>query len=262
MGGALTAMLGRTGASGPWTPDALGGDLQAWWDPELGITFNTAPSVKWWDDVKNNRRLASNGASVAGLSVSQNGHFVMQIEALNNYMSGAYTHTGTQFMLCSMMRYKNAGSSFGRYFSHGHTATANDFGFDTVWQFARTGTTTTVAPARNGTFGSATPGYDTWFLVMMVFDGVDCRFYINGVLTGTPLAKTAAFATSNLAVCSEIDSIPGQANGQGRFGDIITMHRAPTMTEREKIEGWFCHKWGQLALLDVSHPYKTNPPTL
>lgn len=48
----------------------------------------------------------------------------------------------------------------------------------------------------------------------------------------------------------------------GQQGEQIFVSSVPTADMRQKFEGYLAHKWGTVAALDVSHPYKAGPPTL
>jgi hypothetical protein len=252
-------------ASGPWTPSSLGSDVQAWWDPGVGTTFFSGTNTQTWTDKTSNARVmntVNSGTSLIYSATGLNSLPIMESTATGRRSYATYLHTGTQFMLfAAAFKYINVGNNFGRYFSHGHTTFTNDFSQDTTWQFSRDNNTTTVGANRNGSFGTTAPGYGVWMMLMFVFDGVDCRFYVNDVLTGTPLAKTAAFNTNRLAFFFSADSTIDNDFGCGSIADVITMHRAPTTVERNKFFGWAAHRYALTGLLDAGHPYKTVAPT-
>lgn len=243
-----------------WTPDNLGSDLKAWWDPAVGVTIGGG-FITSWIDKNTSKNLDNHGTSPTRNATGLNSRPTIEFRT-NDRMTADYVHTGTQFMLVTAMEYLNSGDPFGRYFSFSNTAFSHDYDQDGAWQMSRDTSTVNIGANRNGGFGVASPGYGTWFIVMAVFDGVDCRLYINGAVAGMTLANTAAFNTTDLGICHSINTLPSNDNGEGDFGDILTMHRAPTTTERQKLEGWFAHKYALTGSLDGGHPYKSSPPTV
>jgi hypothetical protein len=249
----------------PWSPTVIVDDILAWWDPNVGVTFHSGTDVATWTDKVQSRVLnAEVGTPPTFSSTGLNSLPILTFESGSNArMYGAYVYTGIPFMCFAVMRYKDGGSAFGRYISHGNTTLTTDYQQDDTWQLSRDNLTTTIGANRNNvTFGDAAPGYDTWFMLMLVFDGTNQTMYIDDAVAGTPTANSAAFATNRLALFYSADSTLDNDFGQGRIADVITMHRAPTTSERNKFFGWAAHRYGLTSRLDVSHPYKSSPPTV
>lgn len=240
-------VIGTSAEAGEeWTPDALGTDIQAWWDPAVGVSFHSGTSVQYWVDKVNGRQLeGSLTVSPERNATGLNGLPTIDFDVSGRRMFGPYLYTGTQFTLFAIMRYANAGNAFGRYFSHGNTTLSTDYQQNDTWQLSRDNTTTTVGANRNNvTFGNTAIGYDTWFTVMVVFDGTNQTMYVNNSVAGTPSANSAAFATDRLALFYSADSGLDNDFGCGRVADIITMHRPPTADERTNFDTWASNRYG------------------
>lgn len=79
-------------------------------------------------------------------------------------------------------------------------------------------------------------------------------FRKDGVLNGSGSWTGNTFATT-----SAINNI-GKCTDQ--ISEMIIINDDVSTETREKIEGYLAHKWGLEANLDVSHPYKSEPPTV
>lgn len=47
---------------------------------------------------------------------------------------------------------------------------------------------------------------------------------------------------------------------RGDIGEVLILNSIPDTTTQHKIEGYLAHKWGLIAKLPVTHPYKTSGP--
>lgn len=249
----------------PWSPTVIVEDILAWWDPGVGVSFHSGTDVATWTDKVQSRVLnAEVGTPPTFSSTGLNSLPILTFESGSNArMYGDYVYTGVPFMCFTVMRYANAGNANGRYISHGNTTLTTDFQQSDTWSLVRNASTDEIGVNRNNaTVGSATPGYDTWIMLMVVFDGTTETLYLDDAVVGTPTSNSAAFGTNRLALFYSADSTLDNDFGRGRIADVITMHRAPTTAERNKFFGWAAHRYGLTSRLDVSHPYKSSPPTV
>lgn len=102
----------------------------------------------------------------------------------------------------------------------------------------------------------------------MDFANRTVTLYVDGAQVAQSTTMSASGgATSNTASFTEITisgnnpSSPTAAACDMVVGEIlIGGGYLPTPTEIEKLAGWAAWKWGLVANLDVSHPYKSAPP--
>ncbi len=67
-------------------------------------------------------------------------------------------------------------------------------------------------------------------------------------------------ATNRIMIGGRQQPGPGWSNS--RISEVLVMNRNTTADERERIEGYFAHKWGLAANLPVGHPFQTTAPTV
>ena len=100
---------------------------------------------------------------------------------------------------------------------------------------------------------------DTWLIRVDVFDdtGNTAGVYINGVKVeeATGVSSSSPTATENFY-------IGGRSDGYymtGQIADAVMCNTLST-TDREKLEGYWAHRFGLTGLLDSGHPYKSVAP--
>lgn len=101
--------------------------------------------------------------------------------------------------------------------------------------------------------------------------------YVNGVALANPptrgdmyaamAGKTILYAQTDLPGSWTAISPFGYNNINlfsltGQEGEFIFLVEVPSVSTRQKFEGYLAHKWGLVVNLDVSHPYKTAAPTV
>jgi hypothetical protein len=55
------------------------------------------------------------------------------------------------------------------------------------------------------------------------------------------------------------EGLVSDANGHN-IGEIVATSAELSLSDRQKLEGYYAWKWGLVANLDVGHPYKLSPP--
>lgn len=101
--------------------------------------------------------------------------------------------------------------------------------------------------------------------------GSPVSIYANGYSTAQTFAQNEAFIGAvlmnptstglNLRInksCAPNEWFPGNHD----VYEIAIVNRQDNATDRQKMEGYFAHKWGLTSKLPSDHPYKTNPPTV
>ena len=92
--------------------------------------------------------------------------------------------------------------------------------------------------------------------------------YTDGVADALPAANSwhiiGGTVEGNGADSASFMRIGGNHNGSnfpdGSLRELIVWNESIPNSERQKLEGYLAHKWGLEGNLDVSHPYKLEPP--
>lgn len=101
---------------------------------------------------------------------------------------------------------------------------------------------------------SGTDNRTGYFISSSVMNSSTVSLWLNGSQVG--LAQSAPADPTG-----QTFEILGQSATNGALGDVLIYNKELTTDERQRAEGYLAHKWGQQALLDVSHPYKAAAPT-
>jgi len=88
--------------------------------------------------------------------------------------------------------------------------------------------------------------------------GTGIKVYVDGTLRGS----VSDYTTSKLSTTEPIRFLVNRGTNtpQGILSEMI--HTRSVDSTREKIEGYLAHKYNLMSSLPISHPYKTNPPTV
>jgi hypothetical protein len=84
-------------------------------------------------------------------------------------------------------------------------------------------------------------------------------FYTNGVLrTSGTVQSGSSLVTNTLYLNSRSDRTFGSFNSY--IPEILIYNTALSVTNRQKMEGYFAWKWGFHTSLDINHPWRFDPP--
>lgn len=283
----FSVMRLRTGGAIPWTPGYLTVLPYLWYDDSTAVT-NVSGAASTWADKQNTlmdlqqttsgnrptinaadlnglRTLTFNGTSQFMITNSANGRAFSQNSSSNwafavikkasvdgsatarpILSSNADTGPVTRFQL-------GAGSSVG---ANKGTLVARRLGADSA-----------AALAGGSSLGTG------WHLLMVTMNYATRagQVWLDGVSDGSNATLTAATGTTANVTSNEQLSIGASvttSNVASAWSDITLaavlggLNGLPSTLERQKIEGWAAWRYGLQANLDVSHPYKTVPPTL
>lgn len=78
------------------------------------------------------------------------------------------------------------------------------------------------------------------------------------VVASDATGHTVSFTGNATLFCRYADWV--ESNGD--LAELIAIEGTVSTDTREKLEGYLAHKWGQAALLDAGHTYKSAAPTL
>lgn len=266
------------GSGGPWTPAALG--VSQWLNDDSSVTDAGAGACSQWNDISGNAWHFTQGTGTKRPTITPAG--------LNSRRTMAFDGGDIMGSSGATGLFQNVASGylFGLYRLGVTDGVATQRAF--YW-FSRNGSTTSrlTLGAANSTgvanapyFGGrrldtdsfSGPGSSTARAIQWVMALGVCNFatrelwlYINGGLDSSVTgAWTAGGNTSNTA--SQGVSLGGilseAAFFQGDIAEVFAGVGVPSSDSIDKTFGYAAHRWGLTSLLDVSHPYKSAPPTL
>jgi len=241
-----------------WTPDELGADLALWLDAEDTdtITLNGS-NVAQWDDKSGNGNHATQAiaasqpaygsATINGVSAIDFVQDALDIPVLGGESDWALFQiaeptvtTPSNFASIIASSVQVAGSFQIGVFDTNLTVVSNS--------------DANVAVNPTIVFGA----YETVPLIFsLTANGSGTNGFLNGALadsTAVTLRKaplTAFRIGTNRANSVRLDH---------KNGELVFVLGAISDTDRQRMEGYLAWKWGLVANLPVSHPYKIAPP--
>lgn len=276
----------RTAGALPWTPSYLTSPPVFWWDDSTTVT-NVSGAASTWSNKGAGAAAYDLQQTTAGNRPSINATGLNSLRTLtfdgtndnlvtNDANARAFSNNVGSIWVFAVVRKVNVdGSPTFRGAWQTNTGVQN---LRTGLQLGN-GTTANrvgLAARRLDADGAATIQGGTalgtgWRLVMVTMDYTNRpgTVYLDGVQDGTNATLTTAGSTS--ATTSTDQMIVGASISAGTPSSFSDMEIAamlggrnniPTTTERQKMEGWAAWRYGLTANLDVSHPYKSAPPTV
>jgi hypothetical protein len=97
-------------------------------------------------------------------------------------------------------------------------------------------------------------GLSSWHIASFHSAASSWKYYKNGVQFFTISTNTVGISSTPTI------GFFGSYYFGGMIGEIVIVNEFLSDANRQKIEGYLAWKWGLVASLDVSHPYKTAPP--
>lgn len=253
-----------------WNPSQLGADLALWLDATDAdtITLNGS-TVSQWDDK------SGNGRNVLQATASQQPTFV------SNGLNGKPTISfdGTNDILLN----QNAGSigvtNISMFMVTRYVSAALE---DLAIGVGQTGSVSQIRAFYRSTNGT-TQRFATWARdtpntslstdvggAHHIFEAVQpnsttVNLFRDGTAgTGNPYTfvggSTSPVNFNGFSIGSLQGSSVGNYYSNIQTSEAIISYTALSTTDRQKLEGYLAWKWGLVANLPVSHPYKTYPP--
>ena len=125
---------------------------------------------------------------------------------------------------------------------------------NTLTQFDGRLTSSGIGLSKSLTGGPFT-GPDIWTMIFD-YDNSFIKIYTNGIERVSTTYTTKLDTVQSLKIFT---TRSGTANVFGLFGEMI-IHEDVNDTLKSKNEGYLAWKWGLVASLPSTHPYKTSPP--
>jgi hypothetical protein len=209
-------------------------------------------STFMWEDIRTNftttRVLREN--LINGYPAMQ----LVQSGFTNPYSPG---HSGNTFTFFTVIKFN---MMFGspRFLSFGPGSSTNDASLNTAFILSGAQTSATnysLSLWRNNVqFPISSVVLGTPYLISAYFTGSSVNVGINGVYT--TFECSGDFNIQKVGVGINTFDNSGSTHATD-YGEVMTFTTVPTSVQRLTIEGYLAHKWGLLASLPESHPYKT-----
>jgi hypothetical protein len=260
----------------PWTPYEI--DTALWLDADDAATITVVSgAISQWDDKSTNGYALAQATASKRPAISAgllNGKDVIncavvsdpELEAAGSGPDFKFLHFGQATVVALARVTVNA---VGEYISTSNgtlTPARAKYGWNNGYRLETSGSEGSPALLVDGISTTLTP-LNSWNIVITTTDtaqsvvGDRAQVYINGTQR-SPSVSSFATATDtdpqrDLVVCG------GDSGWDGQIAEIITLSRVVTTDERQILEGYLAHKWGQTASLPDGHPWKVDsPPSL
>jgi hypothetical protein len=284
----MSGITGHIGLllNGAWTPSQLAVSPYLWYDDSTAVTNVSGAASTWADkqstaldlqqttagnrptinavDLNGLRTLTFNGTSQFMLTNSTNGRAFSQ-NASNNWALAVVKKTNVD----------GAGTPRPLLSSNADTGPVVRFQMGVG---ASAGANKGILAARrlgadaSGVLAGSTSVGSGWQIVIVTMNYATRagQVWLNGVSDGSSATLTAATGTTANSPASEQLSVGASvttSNVATAWGDVTLaavlggLNGLPSTLERQKLEGWAAWRYGLTANLDVTHPYKSVPPT-
>jgi hypothetical protein len=233
---------------------------QLWFDATdingNGTSVENGSSVLNWKDKSGNNRHASSAVGTPVMSnstLSKSGVFFNG----TSYLTGSYLYTGNTLSWFVLGTIQSDSDSYGRLLSFGDAA---QYDFDSTLRLnagAREALTNelimyrTQFLARDMFFTYSIP-----FMLSSILDGTNNTPFLNGT-AGTGASSSGNFGFNTFGLSASF-GLNVQRN-KGFLFEVIVFSSVLTSTQRQQIEGYLAWKWGLVANLPSTHPYKLTP---
>ena len=246
-----------------FSPIELSG-VEAWYDAsDTGTITETAGQVDQWDDKSGNGYHLTPGFSLTGPvtnSSTQNSLNVLEFNG-DSLVNDLFSHdVSSPIYIAFLVEMNNqVAEPEAQYFLW--TGTDNSTNRCAIRKRVNTSQLTEIFGKDINTnnvfvsFGNA-DGTDiskgVFNILIAKIQNSNAATYVNGTLKNT---GDSGIHNLNRFYLGHQET--GGANFYGRYAEVIAFKDG---NDREKVEGYLAHKWGQTGSLPSDHPYKNNKP--
>lgn len=249
--------VGLDGSGSPvgglWTPSNVQNDM--WWDfsdtSTITESLNLVSQVN--DKSGNVRNLSQSFASSQPITNTNtiNGLNVIAFDGSNDYLSSPIG-LGDSYTAYFLIDTTTASGRSAVYCEEPSTALTKNYLFyssgNVVYE------NFTGGPTSGNFFGLP---QDTQLLEIVQSSANSRDIDANGTLEISLIGSYTGAAVSNFSVGGRII---GANWFQSTMGEINVLNSVRSLDDRQKMQGYFCWKWGIESKLPVGHPYKDAPP--
>ncbi len=241
-----------------WEPADIGSTLRAWYPMEsLGLANNAAiATLTDSSGIGHNLTNATSGERPVYKTSVLNGLAVAEFDGSRRLFTSSFAiGSGTGFALASVYKLT----------ANGVYPMVLVYKSNTGWEMRHVNATRQpdmiVDAGASGSQSYGTPlTTDTWYIRVDVFDGVGDTTKI--FLNGSQVAVTTGVSGLSPPTSVENFYIGGRSDGYymtGQIADAVVCNTL-SVADREKLEGYWAHRFGLTGLLDAGHPYKSVAP--
>jgi hypothetical protein len=245
------------GGGGAWEPTEItSATLDAWFDPADAGSFTLSGSeiLKWYDQTGN--RYLGKWDSTAPSYLNGMIDYSSAVSGLKYF--NASTDTGIAFdiygnSVFALLVYSKNAADEQQIFS---ATSEND-----QFRIQKSDEILSVASSSSkiGNFEAVTALSDgsTYFTGLVCPSDDAAQIWLNGEIDDVSHddTPTTGHKVDSLGCREENDDI-----FKGKFGDVFYIVGNLSTDDRQKLEGYCCHKYGIEDQLPAGHPYKTSPP--
>jgi len=253
----------RFGSTTGWDPLQLSG-VEAWYDASDSNTITeTAGEVDQWDDKSGNGYHLTPGFSLTGPvtnSSTQNSLNVLEFNG-DSLVNNSFSHDVSSPIYIAFLVEMNDQVAEPEAQYYLWAGTDNSANRCAIRKRGNTAQATEIFGKDNSSsnvfvsFGNA-DGTDiskgVFNILIAKIQNSNAATYVNGTLK-----NTGDSGINNLNRFYLGHQETGGANFYGRYAEVIAFTDG---NDREIVEGYLAHKWGQTTLLPAGHPYKSIAP--
>jgi len=238
-----------------WTPANLGGTLRAWYRADT-LSGSEASAVPAWPDASENGNHATKANTTVNLHLNDlNGRNTLAFPGaalgwldVPNIYAGRIA--GAAFCILKRSAEPPANATEAGWWRFGTSASADHLPWtDSI---VYDGFCSTVRK----TYGNPGPSLTSWRVVGWQSSAGPHSIFIDGTLFNSFVGNVFA-ATSTPTIGS---SIGNTMFFKGWIAECFFLDGPPSVSNRQKSEGYAAWKWGLQANLPASHPYKSAAP--
>jgi hypothetical protein len=238
------------GGGGAWSPLDFGADLLGWWDAQDNPTITQAGGTvsQWADKSGLGKHLAQNGAQQPAYNATAMGGSrpaIVQTVGNEHLTNTSFSINAAAFTLIGVWYFTtpvNAGGRVASFWAPGQLEYDNA---SSLLILLTTNSDVDLQTYHNSltpkTFNTNLSGATPYWIIAE-FDGTDERIYVNGALSGSPVA--CALGTLSASGTFSLGNSPNFNEGYvGGVGELIAVKRSLTSGERTNLASYFA-RWG------------------
>lgn len=250
--------MGAAGQGGAWTPLQLS-FIDAWYDVSdyTTITETSGNVTALADKTSNNYDLSYVGTSPVYSSTGWDGS-LPSIEFSGSVFSALRSSVRLEEQDVTIACVYNTDDTSPNKRPFGIVSFSNSSVSKETFALAPDNTLRFDGGFANGSIASATGK----FLRVANVNSSTMYDFINGS-QNISSSVTSGLATDGYISVGEVVAVFDQASYtfDGHIAEAVVCIGTLSQSDREKLEGYFAHRWGIESSLPSSHPYKSSPPS-
>ena len=244
-----------------WTPIQL--SPSAWYDAaDSGTITLSGSNVTQWNDKSGNGRnmtVGGNSPTIATASLNGLNTIAFDNRTVTQTLIGTYNYSGTNITLAAVaFSTRGSGTTANpRIWSLNSTGNL-DYQNTQGMLMGYAGSNFALLYRNNATAAQSTVSTNAlWSFHVGTKSGGNATISSNGESRATGTTSTAAFGFNEFRIGG---ATTGDGGLFGNIAEALMLPYAVTISEQQQIEGYLAWKWGLVANLPSTHPYKNSPP--